>query len=189
MTRSSKTALTLALAAAGAGGVFFAMKKERAAPPAEVRAWQVRQLAGLVFEAPGDFQSTPLNLGDAQEFVESSELQIAKAAGFEIDVLRTVSKTGVELNFDAAVNGAVAGFAHSDGVRNVQHTATEQTVSGKAARRLAITAERWRKALRCEAILIVDGQAYYQVQAIFDPASPHVPEDAERLLKSVRLAP
>lgn len=191
MHRSSKTVLALALAAACAGGGFFAVKKYRDhdRAPSEVRAWRTRQLAGLTLEAPGDFQNTPLDLGVAQEFIESSEMQIAKAAGFEIDVLRTVYKTGVELNFDAAAKGAVEGFAHDGGVRNVQHTATETTVSGKAARRLSITAERWRKALRVEAILIADGQAYYQVQAIFDPGRAHAQEDAERLLKSVQLAP
>ena len=103
--------------------------------------------------------------------------------------LTVLNKTGIELNFDAAANGAVEGFAHDSGVRNVEHTATEQTVSGKAARRLSITAERWRKPLRFEAILIADGQTYYQVQAIFDPSRLHAQEDAERLLKSVRLAP
>ena len=191
MTRPSKTAFALALAAACAGGGFFAFKKyrDRNHAPSEVREWRARQLAGLTLEAPGDFQNTPLDLGVAQEFVESSEMQISKTAGFETDVLRTVYKTGVELNFDGAAKGAVEGFAHDDGVRNVQHTATETTVSGKAARRLSITAERWRKAIRVEAILIADGQAYYQVQAIFDPTRVHAQEDAERLLKSVRLAP
>ena len=191
MTRTSNIALALALSAACAGGGFFAVKKYRdhGQVPADVREWRTRQLAGLAIEAPGDFQNTPLDLGIAQEFVESSEMQISKTAGFEIDVLRTVYKTGVELNFDAAAKGAVEGFAHDNGVRNVQHTAAEQTVSGKAARRLSITAERWRKALRVEAILIADGQAYYQVQAIFDPNRAHAQEDAERLLKSVRLAP
>ncbi len=191
MHRSSKTLLALALAAACAGGGFLAVKKypDHDHVSAVVREWRIRQLAGLTLQAPGDFQNTPLDLGIAQEFVESSEMQIAKAAGFEIDVLRTVYKTGVELNFDAAAKGAVEGFAHGGGVRDVQHTATETTVSGKAARRLSITAERWRKALRVEAILIADGQAYYQVQAIFDPGRAHAQEDAERLLKSVQLAP
>ena len=152
------------------------------------RGWSARQLAGLVFESPGNFQNTPLDLGLAQEFIESSEMHIAKTADFEIDVLRTVYKTGVELNFDGAAKGAVDGIAHLEGVRNLRDTATELTVSGKPARRLSITAERGRKTMRVEGILIADGQAYYQVQAIFDAASPHAAEDAERLLKSVRLA-
>ena len=146
-------------------------------------------MAGLAFEAPGGFQNTPLDLGLAQEFIESSEMHIAKTADFEIDVLRTVYKTGVELNFDGAAKGAVDGIAHLEGVRNLRDTAVETTVSGKPARRLSITAERGRKTMRVEGILIADGQAYYQVQAIFDAASPHAAEDAERLLKSVRLTP
>ncbi len=157
--------------------------------PPDTRGWGPRQLAGISFEAPGGFQNTPLDLGLAQEFIESSEMHIAKTADFEIDVVRTVYKSGVELNFDGAAKGAVDGIAHLEGVRNLHDTATAQTVSGKPARRLSINAERGRKTLRVEAILIADGQAYYQVQAIFDAASPHGREDVERLLKSVRLAP
>ena len=156
--------------------------------PPGTRGWGARQLAGLVFEAPGGFQNRPLDLGLAQEFIESTEMQVSKTAELEIDVLRTLYKSGVELNFDGAAKGAVDGIAHLDGIRNLHDTATEQTVSGKPARRLSITAERGHKTLRVEAILIADGQAYYQVQAIFDAASPHGQEDAERLLKSVRLA-
>ena len=153
------------------------------------RGWRTRQMAGLSFEARGDFQNRPLDLGLAQEFVESTEMQVSKTAEIEIDVLRTLYKSGIELNFDGAAKGAVDGIAHLDGITNLHDTATEQTVSGKPARRLSITAERGRKTLRVEAVLIADGQAYYQVQAIFDSASPHGQEDAERLLKSVRLAP
>ena len=157
--------------------------------PAGARGWGARQIAGLAFEAPGGFQNKPLNLGLAQEFVESTEMQVSKTADFEIDALRTVYKSGIELNFDGAAKGAVDGIAHLDGISNLHDTTTALTVSGKPARRLSITAERARKTLRVEAILIADGQAYYQIQAIFDAASPHGQEDAERLLKSVRLAP
>lgn len=177
MLRCSKIFLALALALAGC----------RQTPPG-TRGWSTRQLAGLSFEAPGGFQNRPLDLGLAQEFIESTEMHVAKTPDLEIDVLRTIYKTGIELNFDGAAKGAVDGIAHLDGITNLHDTATEQTVSGKPARRLSITAERGRKTLRVEAILIADGQAYYQVQAIFDSASPHGQEDAERLLKSVRLA-
>ncbi len=153
------------------------------------RGWNARQIAGLAFEAPGSFQNKALDLGLAQEFVESTEMQVAKTADLEIDALRTVYKSGIELNFDGAAKGAVDGIAHLDGIRNLHDTATELTVSGKPARRLSITAERERKTLHVEAILIADGPAYYQIQVIFDAANPHGQEDAERLLKSVRLAP
>ena len=178
MLRFPKILLALAFLFAGCGPT----------PPGP-RGWSTRQLAGLSFEAPGGFQTRPLDLGLAQEFIESTEMHVAKTADLEIDVLRTLYKSGVELNFDGAAKGAVDGIAHLDGLTNLHDTATEQTVSGKPARRLSITAERGRKTLRVEAILIADGQAYYQVQAIFDAASPHGAEDAERLLKSVRLAP
>ncbi len=157
--------------------------------PPGTREWGARQMAGLAFEAPGGFQKTPLDLGLAQEFIESSEMQVCRTAELEIDVLRTVYKNGVELNFDGAAKGAVDGIAHLEGVRNLRDTAVETTVSGKPARRLSITAERGRKTMRVEGLLIADGQAYYQVQAIFDAAIPHAADDAERLLKSVRLTP
>ena len=157
--------------------------------PVGARAWGARQIAGLTFEAPGGFQIKPLDLGPAQEFIESTEMQVAKTSDFEIDVVRTIYKSGIELNFDGAAKGAVDGIARLDGIRNLRDSATEMTVSGKPARRVSITAERERKTLRVEALLIGDGQAYYQIQAIFDAASPHGAEDAERLLKSVRLGP
>lgn len=191
MIRFSKTWLSLFLAFAGVAGGCFVVQNFLAPKPtlAEPLDWKPRQLAGLVFDGAGDFQTVPLNLGAAQEFVESSEMHVAKSAGGEIDVLRTVYKEGVELNFDGAVQGAVNGIARLDGIRNLQHTVTEATVSGKAARRLAISAERWRKSLRVEAVLMADGQSFYQVQVIFDPANPRAVADAERLLKSVRLGP
>ena len=151
--------------------------------------YRTRQLAGLILEAPGEFQNTPLNLGPAQEFMESSEMQVFHTAGFEIAVQRTVYKSGLELSFDGAAQGAVDGIARLDGIRELRHTATELTVSGKPARRLSVTAGRWRKTLRVELLLIADGQTYFQVHAIFDAANPHGTADAERLLQSVSLAP
>lgn len=191
MNRTPKSLLSLAAALAGVAGGYFAVQKsaDRPAAAMPMGEWRTREIAGLRLEAPGDFQSTPLDLGAAQQFVEVSEMHFSKAAGFEIDVLRTVYKAEIELNFDGAAQGAVDGIARLDGIRNVQHTATELTVSGKPARRISITAERWRKALRVEGLLISDGQAYYQVQAIFDPGNRQAPADADRLLKSVQLLP
>jgi hypothetical protein len=191
MNRPSKIRLSVIAILACAFAGYFALPKflDHKNAPSELPGWRTRQLAGLTLEAPGDFQTTPLNLGPAQEFVESSEMHVCKTAAIEIDVLRTVYKGGIELNFDGAAQGAVDGLARLDGIRNVQHTATEQTVSGKPARRLSITAERFRKPVRVESILISDGQAYYQVQAIFDSTNPSAPADAERLLQSVHLAP
>ena len=189
MNRSSKTILALAAALACGLGGYFAVQRFRTPAPEELRGWRTRQLAGLTLEAPGDFHGTPLDLGAAAEFVESSEMQVFKTTDFEIDVLRTIYKSGIELNFNGAAKGAVDGIARLDGIRNVEHTASEQTVSGKPARRLEITAERFRKPVCVEALLISDGPAYYQVQAIFDPTNPNAPSIAQRLLKSVQLAP
>ena len=191
MKRLPKILLTLAAIAAAAAGGFLALQKPRDPQPGlqPMGEWRARQIAGLTLEAPGDFQGMPLDLGAVGQFVESSELQIFKTADFEIDVMRTIYKSDIELNFDGAAQGAVDGIARLAGIRNVQHTATEQTVSGKPARRLSITAERWRKALRVEGLLVSDGHAYYQVQAIFDPANPQSAKDAGRLLQSVQLAP
>jgi hypothetical protein len=191
MNRLTKTVLALAVVSAGAVGGYFAMQKRTVSQPvaAPLSGWRAQKIAGLSLEAPGDFENNPLDLGAAQQFIETSEMQVFRTAGFEIDVLRTVYKSDIQTNFDGAAQGAVEGIARLDGIRNVQHTATEQTVSGKPARRLSITAERWRKALRVEGLLISDGQAYWQVQAIFDPANAQAAKDAERLLKSVQLAP
>lgn len=191
MNRLAKTVLSLAIISACAFGAYFAVEEflQRQRATVELRDWCSRQLAGLTLEAPGDFANTPLHLGPAQEFVESSEMQVCKVAGFEIDVLRTAYKDGIELSFDGAVQGAVEGIAQLDGIRNLQHTATELTVSGKPARRISITAGRWRKRLCVEAILIADGQTYYQVQAIFDATNSQAPAHANRLLQSVKLGP
>lgn len=191
MNRSAKTALIFAATFLGALGGYFAVQKyfDRTPAAAELRDWQVQTLAGLTLEAPGTFAAQPLNLGPAQEFVESSEMQVFKVAGFEIDVLRTAYKGGIELSFDGAVQGAVEGITRLDGIRNVQQTATELTVSGKPARRLSVTADRWRKTVRVEALLLADGQTFYQVQTVFDAANPRGVANAERVLKSVRLGP
>ena len=191
MNRLPKILLSAAIVCGSALAGYYAVQKFSARPPApaELRDWRTRQLAGLTLEAPGEFQNTSLNLGPAQEFMESSELQVFHTAGFEIAVQRTVYKSGLELSFDGAAQGAVDGIARLDGIRNLRQTAAELTVSGKPARRLSVTAGRWRKTLRVELLLIADGQTYYQVQAIFDSTNPNAPADAERLLKSVRLAP
>lgn len=157
--------------------------------PVVLGEWRARQLAGLALEAPGEFQGKPLHFGEAQELIASSEMQVFTTPGFEIAVLRTVYKDGVELSFDSAAEGAVAGIAQLPGIRNLQQTTAELTVSGKPARRVSVAAERWRKALRAELLFIADGQRYFQVQATFDAANPHGAADAGRLLQSVRLAP
>ena len=178
-------------AAAGALAGYFAVEKafEYFRAPEERRDWRSQQVAGLAFDAPGDFKVRTVDFGAAMEFIESSEMQENKSTGFEIDLVRTVYKNGIDLNFDGAVLGAVNGLKQLDGVTDVKHTATEQTISGKPARRLSVTAARWRKTLHLEAVLISDGQTYYQVQAIFDSTNPRGRENAEHLLKSVRLAP
>ena len=191
MIRPVKILLTIVCTALGAVAGYFAVEKvfDYFRAPAELRGWRSHRLGGLTLEAPGDFKVTPVDFGPAKQFIESSEMREHKAAGFEIDLVHTVYKSGIELNFDGAVEGAVNGLKQLDGVTNVRHTATGQTVSGKPARRLSVTADRWRKTLRLEALLIADGQTYYQIQAIFDSANPRGPESAERLLKSVQLTP
>lgn len=160
----------------------------RAPVPVVLGEWRTRQLAGVALEAPGEFHGKPLNFGAAQELVESSEMQVFETPGFEIAVLRTVYKDGVELSFDGAVQGAVGGIAQLPGIRNLQQTTTELTVSGQPARRVSVTAERGRKSVRAELLFIADGPRYFQVQATFAAANPHGATDAERLLQSVRLA-
>ncbi len=190
MTRPTKIVLIIFATLAGALAGYFGVQKilHRRAVPAVLGEWRSRQLAGLTLEGPGEFNSQVVHFGPAEEFVESSEMQVFKATGFEIDVLRTVYKSGIELNFDGAAQGAVDGLARLDGIRNLQQSATDLSISGKPARRLSVTAGRWRKNLRMELLLIADGQTYFQVQAIFDAANPHGVADAERLLQSVRLA-
>lgn len=160
----------------------------RAPVPVVLGEWRTRQLAGVALEAPGEFHGKPLNFGAAQELVESSEMQVFETPGFEIAVLRTVYKDGVELSFDGAVQGAVGGIAQLPGIRNLQQTTTELTVSGQPARRVSVTAERGRKSVRAELLFIADGPRYFQVQVTFAAANPHGATDAERLLQSVRLA-
>lgn len=160
----------------------------RAPVPVVLGEWRTRQLAGVALEAPGEFHGKPLNFGAAQELVESSEMQVFETPGFEIAVLRTVYKDGVALDFDGAVQGAVGGIAQLPGIRNLQQTMTELTVSGKPARRVSVTAERGRKSVRAELLFIADGPRYFQVQVTFAAANPHGATDAERLLQSVRLA-
>lgn len=190
MNRPTQLVLVIA-AAVGVFAGFFAVRKafEYFRAPTELRDWRSHTVAGLVFDAPGEFKIRTVDFGAAEEFIESSEMRENKVTGFEIDLVRTVYKSGIDLNFDGAVMGAVNGLKQLDGVTNVEHTATEQTISGKPARRLSVTASRWRKTLHLEAVLISDGQTYYQVQAIFDSTNPRGQENAEHLLKSVRLAP
>ena len=191
MNRLLKILLAAAIVLVSALVGYLAMQKffNHTPAPAVLADWRSRQLAGLTLEAPGDFQSQPMNFGSAQDFVESAEMHVFKGKSIEIDVLRTVYKSDIELNFDGAVQGAGDGIARLDGVRNLRQTATDLTISGKPARRLSVTAERWRKTLRVELLIIADGQTYFQVQAIFDAGNPQGAADAERLLHSVSLTP
>ena len=85
------------------------------------------------------------------------------------------------------MQGAVGGIAQLPGIRNLQQTTTELTVSGQPARRVSVTASRGRKSVRAELLFIADGPRYFQVQATFAAANPHGATDAERLLQSVRV--
>ena len=188
-TLNLRSKILIAVVVCALAGFFGAQKYFPRAPvPVVLGEWRARQLAGLALEAPGEFHGKPLHFGEAQELIESSEMQVFETPGFEIAVLRTVYKDGVELSFDGAVQGAVAGIGQLPGIRNLQQTTTELTVSGKLARRVSVTAERWRKSVRAELLFLADGQRYFQVQATFDAANPHGAADAVRLLQSVRLA-
>ena len=191
MSRVTKTLTLLVVAVLLAGGGYFAFQKfsEPVPAPLHLGAWRAHQLAGLRFDAPCEFQKSPLNLGAVQEFVENGELHGFKAEGFEITVLRTTYKPGVELNFDNAAQSAVDGFAQLDGVRDFQQTSSELTVSGKTARRISATSTRWRKTARLEMLLIADGQTYSQVQVLSYGTGGDAAAAADRLLKSVSLAP
>jgi hypothetical protein len=189
MNRTFTTVALIALfAALGGVGYFIVLKKRQPveAPP-EQRAWLSQTLLGMTLESPGDFEVKSLDLPETREVVQKSEIGVYKNPNFEIDVLRTVYKEGVELNFDGAAQGAAEGVSKLDGIRNVQQTISELSVSGKPARRLSMTADRWQKKMGVEVLLISDGPAFYQVQVIFDTANPRALADAMQVLKSVRL--
>jgi hypothetical protein len=190
MNLRSKVLIAVAIAVVCAVACFLGVRKHssRAPLPAAMGEWSARRIAGVDLEAPGGFRGKSLNFGAAQELLESSEMQIFETPGFEIAVVCAVYKDGVELSFDGAAQGAVAGVAQLPGIRNLQQTTTELTVSGKPARRVALTADRGRKSIRAEMMFIADGRRFFQVQATFDAATPHGAANAERLLKSVRLA-
>lgn len=191
MTRVTKNLTLLVVGLVLVGGGYFALQKfsEPAPAPLQLGAWRTHQLVGLRLEAPCEFHRSALPLGPAQKFVESSELHGFQAPSFEINVMRTVYKTGVELNFDNAAQSAVEGFAQLDGVRDLQQTSSELTVSGKPARRISARASRWRKTARLEMLLVADGPTYFQVQVLFSGTTGDAAATADRLLQSVSLGP
>jgi hypothetical protein len=191
MSRVVRTVVSVVVTFAAAVAGYFLMGKvfdQMHAPP-DRKNWSVRKVAGLVVDAPGEFKSATIDFGAVRDVMDSTEAHAFKMQSFEVNIVRSVYKEGIDLNLDGAVNGAVGGIAGLDGVKNVQQTVKEEPVSGKPARRLSLTAERWRKTLRLEAVIIADGRTYYQVQVIFEGRDPHGAEDAERLLNSVKLAP
>lgn len=160
--------------------------------PAELKEWQTRTVAGLVVDSPGEFKDAPLSFGEAQKLIDKSDNLKFTASGFEIDVLRTRFKPGPELNLDGAVNGAVNSVAALEGVKNLKHTASATTVSGKTAQRVSMTGDRTLDGrsgvIHVDGLLILDGRTLYQVEAVYDSSNPHGAEYARRVLASATLA-
>jgi hypothetical protein len=187
----AKILLALLAAAVLAFAGYFIIQQKREQKTARIamaaREWSSLTLLGLTLDAPGEFKVEKLDLGATQELVEASEMGIFKTPQLEIDVLRTIYKPGVSLNFDGAVQGAIDGVSRLDGVRNVQQTMSELNVSGRPARRLSLTADRWQDRMRMEILFISDTAAYYQVQVIFLANDPRGAADADQIMKSVRI--
>ena len=161
--------------------------------PSELKDWHSRTVAGIVIDSPGEFKTLSLNFGDAQKLIDKSDNVKCEASGFEIDVLRTGYKPGVELNLAGAVKGAVSSVGALEGVTNMKHTASATTVSGKPAQRLSMTGDRTldgrNGVIHVEGLLILDGRTFYQVEAVYDSSNSNGGEYAERTLRSVKLAP
>jgi hypothetical protein len=112
--------------------------------------------------------------------------------GFEIDVMRIVYKPDVTLSLEGAVNGSVASVERLDGVKNLTHTASPTTISGKPAERVSMTGDRTTgsntRQIHLEGVYIADGQTFYQVVTVYDSTNAHGGEYATRTLQSVKLA-
>jgi hypothetical protein len=180
--------LGLLVLAAAAWLIILQKRDHKAAITATARTSATQSVLGLTFEAPGEFVIRKLELGLSPELVESSEIAEFRNPQVEIAAIRTINKPDVELNFDNTIQAVLDGVAKLDGVRNVQHTVSELTVSGRVARQLSVVADRWDDRMRMEVMFIKDARAYYQVQVIFQAKDAAATADANQVMKSVRVA-
>ncbi len=163
--------------------------------PVVLKDWQTRTVAGLTMESPGGFKERTLNFGEARKMMEEVDSQLCTFRGFEIEVMRVKYKPEIVPNLDGAVKGAVNGVAKLEGVTNLKDTQKRITISGKPAVRLDMRGERTLGSrsgiLHANGLVIADMENHtlYQVEVVFDSSNPNGPEYAERLLKSVKLAP
>jgi hypothetical protein len=182
-------ALLAACAAAYYGQALIERSTRHGPPPDVLKEWQTRSAAGLSFAAPADLKPESLDFGPIKQLLDDSEYYTLKRNGFEIGVIRSVFKPNIPVNIDNAVTGVVANISNLEGVQNMKHQVTGQTVSGKPARRVSMKADRWSGKIYNESLIILDGQTMYQLQASYDSSNPNGPSYAESVISSVKINP
>jgi hypothetical protein len=160
-------------------------------PPSAGEAFQWRecQVAGVILEAPGDFRQMKVDFGSTTEAIEKADGHEFASRALEIQVIRILYKEGIALSLESSVQGSVDGFARNADVRNLTHKETDCTVSGKPAMRVSIAGDRARGAIRLEGETILDGQKLYQVQVLYEARYLGGPQDARKILDSIRITP
>lgn len=160
-------------------------------PPSagESPQWRECHVGGVVLGAPGDFQETKVDFGSANEAIEKADAHKFASRALEIQVVRILYKEGIALSLEDSVQGSIAGFAHTPGLRNLTHKETACTVSGRPATRVSIAADRARGGIRLEGVTILDGQLLHQIQTLYEARDLHASQNARKILDSVRISP
>lgn len=168
---------------------FLAAAAEVKAPPPA--AWKRQEIEALSLEAPFPFGPGP-NVSaqlppEVREVILAWETRAASdpASGLQIQISHLKYRPDVEVNLDAAVEGAMQQAAAAAGDPEPDYDVKVTEISGLAARRVAYS--RVRPPLHIDALFLHRGSELWQIQAVHLARTAH--PVGQRLLESVQLAP
>lgn len=155
--------------------------------------WVRRTIHGISFDAPVDFDARPDIVGrlpqSVRDVTDSVEMYSSRGRSdnFTIGVSCTTYKSGVRINLDGGVAGAMKMAGAAVGDSDPQYAASPTTLDGLEARTASYQHTVWGRTLHVEALLVERAQTVWQVQvSYFNDVSA---TDAARILHSVSIAP
>lgn len=161
--------------------------------PKAANGWARRTIKEVSVEAPFDFGAGPDVTGQippaAKAVIESMDTYQGSTRNQQFNVLvsRFSFKSGVPLNLDGAIKGAMTKGALAMGDSNPQFTTANTNLSGMEGRRASYHKMISGESVHMEGVVAGAGQRFWQVQVIYVGETRAA--DAARVLDSIVITP
>jgi hypothetical protein len=172
-------------------GVLAALCLAALAGPAYAdEAWKSYAVGetGLTIEAPGELVEDEFSLpADARGRVLRMESYRYEADGFSLGVSSLTYAKGIEADIKSAEAGVIGGIRGLRGATGLAYTSSPAVVSGVSGVLLAGSFKRDGAAWEFKALLLAEGQVFYQAMASYEAASGKWAPKARRVMDSISI--